>query len=36
MKKYAAYCFGEFFGTFLLVFFGTSIVAVSVSLARRA
>ncbi len=30
MKKYAAYCFGEFFGTFLLVFFGTSIVAVSV------
>jgi len=30
MIKYAACCFGEFFGTFLLVFFGTSIVAVSV------
>ena len=30
MKKYAAFCFGEFFGTFLLVFFGTSTVAVSV------
>lgn len=30
MKRYAAFCFGEFFGTFLLVFFGTSIVAVSV------
>jgi glycerol uptake facilitator protein len=30
MRKYAAFCFGEFFGTFLLVFFGTSIVAVSV------
>lgn len=30
MKKYAAVCFGEFFGTFVLVFFGTSTVAVSV------
>lgn len=30
MKNYAAFCFGEFFGTFLLVFFGTSSVAVSV------
>ena len=30
MKEYAAFCFGEFFGTFLLVFFGTSTVAVSV------
>jgi len=30
MRKYAACCFGEFFGTFLLVFFGTATVAVSV------
>ena len=30
IKKHFAYCFGEFFGTFLLVFIGTSTVAVSV------
>jgi len=30
IKKHFAYCFGEFFGTFLLVFIGTSTIAVSV------
>jgi len=30
MKQYLAVYFGEFMGTFLLVFFGTSIIAVSV------
>lgn len=30
MKQYLTICFGEFLGTFILVFFGTSIVAVAV------
>lgn len=30
MKQYLTICFGEFLGTFVLVFFGTSSVAVSV------
>lgn len=30
MKKYSAICFGEFFGTFLLVFLGTSAVSISI------